>query len=366
VTNQNNAPAIYSIGNVPWTFQYASRRPPALFATGGLPTENLARNQGPIGRNVFVQTRLDPLFAVAMAAITTVDLHGKNVSTDSFDSADPNHSSSGFYPYWQLWKTKDNGHVVTDGVVTDTMDLGNAKIKGFVKTGPGVNTIEIGPGGSVGDKDYVDTGKTGIQSPPPHSATDFNVVFPDVQLPDTTWLPLGQTNVTINGTNYQYVITQGGDYRISSDLNQSVYIDAPAGAVVRIRVSNNVSLSGDELINITPTGAQVLMYMEGNSFSLTGQAAINNQSGFARNFYLFGLPTCRSINFMGNGMFTGAVYAPSAAFVLGGGGSDVWDFVGASVTKSVVMNGHFRFHYDEDLGKIGPSKGYVPVNWKEV
>jgi hypothetical protein len=31
-----------------------------------------------------------------------------------------------------------------------------------------------------------------------------------------------------------------------------------------------------------------------------------------------------------------------------------------------VMNGHFRFHYDENLARVGPSRGYIPVNWKEV
>jgi hypothetical protein len=37
-----------------------------------------------------------------------------------------------------------------------------------------------------------------------------------------------------------------------------------------------------------------------------------------------------------------------------GGGSDTWDFIGAVVTKSVTLNGHFDFHFDENLARIGP------------
>ena len=73
-----------------------------------------------------------------------------------------------------------------------------------------------------------------------------------------------------------------------------------------------------------------------------------------------------AIAYSGNANFVGGVYAPSAVFTLGGGGNDVWDFIGGSVTKSVQMNGHFHFHYDEALGRIGPARGYLPVSWKET
>ena len=67
----------------------------------------------------------------------------------------------------------------------------------------------------------------------------------------------------------------------------------------------------------------------------------------------------------GNTAFTGTIYAPTADFQLGGGGNSTYDFVGASITKSVKMNGHFNFHYDENLRRNGMGKGYIPTNWKE-
>ena len=67
----------------------------------------------------------------------------------------------------------------------------------------------------------------------------------------------------------------------------------------------------------------------------------------------------------GNGNFVGAIYAPSADFSLGGGGNNTYDFIGASVSKTIKMNGHFNFHYDEALRKNGMGQRYIPNNWKE-
>ena len=36
------------------------------------------------------------------------------------------------------------------------------------------------------------------------------------------------------------------------------------------------------------------------------------------------------------------------------------------MTKTVTMNGHFNFHYDEILGRTGPSRGYYITSWVEL
>ena len=65
-------------------------------------------------------------------------------------------------------------------------------------------------------------------------------------------------------------------------------------------------------------------------------------------------------------MFTGTIYAPSAAFKLnGGGGQSDLDFVGACVVKTATMGGHFKFHYDESLPRI-LWHGYVARDWNEL
>ena len=125
------------------------------------------------------------------------------------------------------------------------------------------------------------------------------------------------------------------------------------------------SNTGQGLIRICSQGATLQIFAVG-TFGLGGGAWIDNASGHPERFYLYGLPTCTSVTFGGNGSFYGCVYAPEAAFGLGGGGSDTWDFVGSSVTQSVQMNGHYNFHFDENLRAIGPARGYIPTEWKET
>jgi len=38
---------------------------------------------------------------------------------------------------------------------------------------------------------------------------------------------------------------------------------------------------------------------------------------------------------------------------MNGGGNAYEDFIGALMVNSVTMNGHFKFHYDEALSRIG-------------
>ena len=352
ILNRSNAPVIYSSGTVQWDFAYTTA-PQVYFAAAGVspPLPDSLRR-------LLVQTKIDPLFAVAMAAIFQIDFNGNNVATDSFDSADPNYSQNGLYPTGQPGKQKAAGDVVTDYTIVNSLSVGNANIKGQVKTGPG-GTVTIGPNGTVGDKSWVEGGNLGIQ--PGHSANDMNVQFPNVKLPNLSWLPATPGDYTIDGRSYKYVILASGDYSINS-LEHSLYVGTNVTA--RIKMTGNVKITGGSEEIRLATGAQVRFYMTGDSFSVAGKGIINTD-GNAANFYYLGLPANTSVNFGGNASFTGAVYAPQADFALGGGGSDTYDFVGASITKSVKMNGKFNFHYDENLRRIGLGRGYLPTNWKE-
>lgn len=346
-------PVIFSTGTVARVGMYAAA-PQAMFAAAGA-----GGGAGPTykSRVVRAETKIDSLFSVAMAAKETIDLRGNNVATDSFDSADPLYSTNGLYPLGNVNKTKDNGHVCTDAVIVDSLSVGNADIKGKAKTGPG-GTITIGPQGSVGSRAWVEGGNNGIQ--PGWSANDFNVYFPNVSLPSATWLaaPAGGT---INGITYDHVFLTSGDYLVNSF--SKLYIGT--NAQVRIKTTGNIKLTGNsDQIRIAPVGAALKYYMVGASFSIKGQGVVN-ESGNASNFYYFGLPSNTSVTFGGNANFTGAIYAPQAAFSLGGGGNNAYDFVGASVTRTVDMNGHFKFHYDENLARVGGHRGFIPTRWTE-
>jgi choice-of-anchor A domain-containing protein len=88
-------------------------------------------------------------------------------------------------------------------------------------------------------------------------------------------------------------------------------------------------------------------------------------SGRARNFWYYGLPGVTSITYGGTSSFVGVIYAPEADLTLNGGGNNN-GLIGASITRSITMNGHYNFHFDEDLLSSGPSRGYVVTSWKEL
>lgn len=295
-------------------------------------------------RAVHVNTRIDPLFAVAMAALETIDFSGNNVSTDSFDSSDPAFSNNGLYPLGQPTKIKANGDVCTDLSIIDSIDIGNANINGKAKTGPN-GSVHVGKNG------YVSGGVS----------DDFNVVFPPVTAPEVSWLPAPSGTWTIDGVSYKNKFDYSGDYYLTG-LSGSLYVSSNLS--VRLKVTGNVKLTGNsDQIRVAP-GARLILYMTAPSFSIKGQGVVN-QSGKAANFCYYGTTNNTTVSFGGNAAFTGVIYAPNAAFSLGGGGNNAYDFVGASVTKTVKMNGHFNFHYDEALRRWGPARGFVPTNWEE-
>jgi hypothetical protein len=359
VTNASTInPSVCSQGHAKWYNTFALAGTPTIGTVGVTLQQNANVN-----RNVSVLTKIDPIFNVAMAALKTIDFSGKNIQTDGFDSGDPAYSNNGLYPLGNPSKTKASGDVVTDEVITNSLGVGNAKIRGQVKTGP-KGTVQIGPGGSVGDKAWVDGGSLGIQ--PGYSAADMNVAFPDVTAPIGSFLPATSGNYTVNGNSYKYVFNVSGDYTISS-LTGSIYIGT--NAHVRLKITGSVNLTGANdaiFIDSSPTTSGSLqIYMYADSFSIKGQGIVNT-SGNAANFTYLGMPSNTSVTFGGNATFTGSIYAPSANFTLGGGGSNPIDFIGASVTKTVKMNGHFNFHYDENLRRNGMGRGFIPTNWKET
>jgi hypothetical protein len=350
ITNMGSSASIYSLGYVPGP--YAGSAPNVMFASAGVGQPSV------LARKIYVETKIAPLFNFALAAIRDINLDGFNVRTDSFDSTDPAYSTSGRY---DPNKNKHNGDVFTNSSLTNTLDVGNAKVMGKVKTGPGNNTIKIGPNGSVGSESWVEGGKTGIESG--WSSTDMNVEFKDVPLPTgVMWLPLPTTPTIINGITYDHVIVTPGYYQTTS-LTKSVYVATNVNAV--LHVQGNTSLSGQDRITIAAGGSSLMIY-SGGSFSTSGNAEINNLSQNAANLTILGLPTCTSIDITGNAAVTGVVYAPQANVKIGGGGADTYDFVGSVLGRNVRMNGKMNFHYDENLKRVGWGRGYVPTVWKEL
>src|SRR5688572_28594160 len=107
-----------------------------------------------IFRRVRVACTNQPLFTAAIEAISCLDLTGNGIRFDSYDSLDPNHSTStGNY---DPKEAKAGGDVVCYGGPL-SMDIGYADIAGKLKTGP-ETTFEMGPNASVGDINWNTSG----------------------------------------------------------------------------------------------------------------------------------------------------------------------------------------------------------------
>ena len=169
------------------------------------------------------------------------------------------------------------------------------------------------------------------------------------------------TNMTTTTTRYDYS-TGTGNYTLGalSMSGQSKFL--VTGDTV-LYLPGGMSLSGQAQITILP-GASLKVYVNG-PVNLHGNGVMNLNTD-ALHFALHGMPNCTSIDFGGNAAFTGTVYAPNAHVQMGGGGNNTYDVVGAITARSVGLNGHFNFHYDEMLGRVTGPDLYKIASWNEI
>ncbi|MBI3853851.1 MAG: hypothetical protein HY298_26800 [Verrucomicrobia bacterium] len=342
-------PAIVSYGYVPLP-SYAMVNQNSFFATAGVNYDSAPY----VNRAVRVTTRRNGTFTKAMVAKQTIDMNGNNIETDSFDSTNPTYSTGGQY---DVTKRKDNGDVASNDTIVNSINVANANIRGHVSTGPH-GTVNVGPNGVVGNANWVNAGNHGIQ--PGYFTDDMNVTFNDVSAPFNGGAA-SPSGGNYNGDSYTYILGTDNYQMSSLSMSGSKNMIVTGNAV--LYVTGNASLSGNAYIKIAP-GATLKMYVAGSA-SLNGNGIIN-QSQYATNFMYYGLPSNTTLSLTGNGTFKGVIYAPSAEFSLNGGGSGTDDFIGASVTKTVTMNGHFKFHYDEALIGFGGGGKYIVTSWNEI
>jgi hypothetical protein len=324
----------------------AASNTPTIYSTGFVPSPlnvgtYISRTAKIIGTN-------QPLYQFAFAAVTQIQMNGNGVAADSFNSSNPTLSTNGQY---DATKTSTNGSVAS---VYGPVAFGNHSIQGSLYLGPSASSTV--PSSQVSGS----------------IKTDFNGSFPDVVLPTTSWLPGTIANVggitttiagittTIGGTP-MYDFTTSGDYYINSSTN----IQVEAGVTVRLRVDvANFNPGNIHVVSTNGTSGTLILYQVSGTSTMNGNVTVD--SGRARNFYYYGLPGVTNITYGGTSMFVGAIYAPEANLTLNGGGNNN-GIVGSSLTKSIIaMNGHYNFHFDEDLLSAGPSKVFVATSWKEL
>lgn len=170
-----------------------------------------------------------------------------------------------------------------------------------------------------------------------------------------------QTNSSTVTDSYTYIL--GDDDYVASSLSLSGHQNMLVTGKARLYVSSGFSMTGLSEIIIAP-GGSLIVYSDGN-VDLAGNGVMNYTRN-ALNYQVIGLPSCTNIRMTGNAAFTGIIYAPSAHLQLGGGGSTIYDCVGASVVGSAKLNGHFNFHYDEMLGNEDYGYEWLITGWSEI
>jgi hypothetical protein len=322
---------------------------PTIYSTGYTIVPLVGRI---ISRTIRVTTTADEAFGYAITVRSNLTAKGTTMTVDSYDSADPLHSTNGFY----YPPTRKAGADInsTEGFV----NIQNAEIHGKLRTGPeGAYSII---NGSVGDLSFNTPGQ--IQQG--WYESDFNADFKDVMPPydsglDVTTISAGNTKTNFLGSGDFY---HSGDFEMSQ--NEYLYVAGPA----RYYVTGNFTMKSQNgcAIIIAP-GASLKLYVGTlGGPDVAADLTQVNTAGNASTFMFFGLPSTKTINWVGNNTYMGTVYAPQAVLSLGGGGASYYDYQGAIVCLSVSMNGHFNVHYDENLKRIGLPSMFIVTSWREI
>src|SRR5262249_24690855 len=156
---------------------------------------------------------------------------------------------------------------------TNAINIANGKIHGSVHNFPG-GIPQVGSGGAVGDKAYVESGVNGGKIESGHQLCDPTQSFPDATLPDTgnlVWQAAVPTTFIKDGVTYKYVLNNARPWKIAV-LDGSVYVSSPG---VKLWVQNDVKFPSSGQILI-PTGNTLSMYSTAGNVSIGGNGIINS------------------------------------------------------------------------------------------
>jgi len=314
---------------------------PTIYATGYATVPTISAT---IERVLEVKTTLAPLFSVGAAVRGAINMNGKDLMADSFDSTDQYYSGPG--GVYDPSEAKENGDI---GSVEGIRNADDLDIHGRVFLGAAAT--------NTWTSDYDVTGTT---------RRDFNAEFPDVLSPFLSPDRIPQPG-SVGSTNYTYSL-KGFNYQ-TNYLNGSVYVTNNANAVLYVTGNANITAL------VVAPGASLKLYVGGtNTSTSTTFAGPVTVFGTATNFQYYGLPGNTNITMIGHDRLTGTIYAPNARFRGGerspGDSFINFDLYGAIIVNSIDMRSDLRLHFDESLKNVaanrGPVRGIVVTSWQEL
>jgi hypothetical protein len=287
-----------------------------------------------------------PLFQNAITATGTVTL-GSSGWIESFDSADPNYSTGGQY---DPAKQKAGGNIVTASGAVGAVSVGNMKVAGVVRTGPG-GSVVLAPNGGVGSLAWLYNPANAGTFQPGYIDDDVVLSLHDGTLPN----PFGPLSAPIpgavwNGTNYAIAIGPGdwATPTINLSTSQKMLVRGPGRSRIYVTSPTNPILISGQAYILIEANASLEIYVNGSA-TIGGNGIVNGPS-FAKDVSIVGLNGCTSVSYSGNSQFIGTIYAPRANVSLSG----TSDAISALVGNTVTFSGGMGLHFDENLKRSGP------------
>jgi hypothetical protein len=305
------------------------------------------------------------LFDGSLVGKTDVSLAGM---ADSYNSASGPYSAA---------SAGDQAVVGSPDVLSGAVAINGDRVDGSVVTGESslaAGDVTWSTGGGVGATSWINAGNTGVETG--HITYDFTTSFPNVTQPSTsTAIPL-DTSVALGtaGTTTTYYT--------SSDIKNGFSITPGANVIIVFTSSGkDLDLAGNDQITIpaasgsgsTAVAASSLVIYAAGDVSIAGNGVANGggTAGTANrpvDFQIYGTSTTsQNIAVKGNGVLSGAVYAPNAAITMDGGGSS-GAVLGAMVGNTITINGSGNnFHYDDSLASlINPNGLWSASKYREL
>lgn len=312
----------------------------------------------PITKYIEVTLRKRSLFANGLVARQNVTWVGQPMA-DSWDS-DPD--GDGVHrAYSSTYRTAN----VVVGSISGNIGLAGGEVWGYAKTGEfgSITGGSVHPLGTTTDD-------------PTRRTNDFNATFPMPTTPSPSAVNTRSTNIASSITlpgggdvaasdgKYYYNFTSGAGISIAgSDI-----ISVTAGRNVVFLMNNHngvtaIQSTGNSGIDVN-AGGSLNVYTNGN-ISIAGRGFANDNNNAATAMFWGTNTNSQTIDISGNGTLTGIVYAPNGVVGLNGGGTSGM-MQGAVVAKSITMNGHTEFHYDDALSRLVTGNPYGISKWKEL
>src|SRR6185436_12387763 len=99
-------------------------------------------------------------------------------------------------------------------------------------------------------------------------------------------------------------------------------------------------------------GGALKLYV-GQAAGSSASVTFGNIANFGNDYNLqfFGLPTCTSLIMTGENGYIGTVYAPEATLTMSMGSNIPFHYQGACIANSLIVNGHFNYHFDRNLSR---------------